>query len=231
MLSAGALAAVLLAQPAPRRVDLLVTGGAVLTMDPAHRIIERGLVAIAGGRIVDVGPQSDLAARYTSARVIDATGRAVVPGLINLHTHSSMIFFRGLADDYSLATWGLALVGLHRDFDELPGFRLAADRLACLEMLRNGTTTFVEMYHHPELVASVASQAGMRALVTLRLPFAKDSFDRGKAEAEFDHLYRDWDGKDSLITVALAAHAPHTVPEAVLRFTADLARRRQAPPV
>ena len=229
MLSAGALAAVLLAQPAPRRVDLLVTGGAVLTMDPAHRIIERGLVAIAGGRIVDVGPQSDLAPRYTSTRVIDATGRAVVPGLINLHTHSSMIFFRGLADDYSLATWGLALVGLHRDFDELPGFRLAADRLACLEMLRNGTTTFVEMYHHPELVASVASQAGMRALVTLRLPFAKDSFDRGKAEAEFDHLYRDWDGKDSLITVGLAAHAPHTVPEEVLRFTAHLARRRQAP--
>jgi 5-methylthioadenosine/S-adenosylhomocysteine deaminase len=223
------LAAALLAQQAPRRVDLLVRGGAVLTMDPAHRIIERGLVAIAGGRIVEVGPQAELAPRYVSARVIDATGRAVLPGLINLHTHSSMIFFRGLADDYSLATWGQALVGLHRDFDEMPGFRLAADRLACLEMLRNGATTFVEMYHHPELVAAVASQAGMRALVTLRLPFAKDRFDPTQAEAEFDRLYRDWNGKDSLITVGLAAHAPHTVPEEVLRFTAELARRRQAP--
>ena len=229
VLLAAVLAGTLFAQQAPRRVDLLVRGGTVLTMDPAHRIIERGLVAIDGGRIVEVGTQADLAPRYTAARVIDATGRAVMPGLINLHTHSSMIFFRGLADDYSLATWGQALVGLHRDFDEMPGFRLAADRLACLEMLRNGATTFVEMYHHPELVAAVASQAGMRALVTLRLPFARDRFDRAQAEAEFDRLYRDWNGKDSLITVGLAAHAPHTVPEDVLRFTAELARRRRVP--
>jgi 5-methylthioadenosine/S-adenosylhomocysteine deaminase len=223
------IAAVLCGQPSPRRVDIIVRGGAVLTMDPSHRIIDPGLVAIAGGRIVEVGPAAELAPRYTAARVIDAKGRAVLPGLINLHTHSSMIFLRGLADDYSLATWGQALAGLHGDFDELPGFRLAADRLACLEMLRSGATTFVEMYHRPELVAAVASQSGMRAFVTLRLPFAKDRFDPAKAEAEFDRLYHDWNGKDSLITVGLAAHAPHTVPTEVLRFTADLARRRQAP--
>src|SRR5258707_6982401 len=162
MLSAGALAAVLLAQPAPRRVDLLVTGGAVLTMDPAHRIIERGLVAIAGGRIVDVGPQSDLAPRYTSARVIDATGRAVLPGLINLHTHSSMIFFRGLADDYDLATWGEALGPLHLKFDNEPGIQEAADRLACLEMMKSGTTTFVAIYHNPDVMSRVTAAAGMR---------------------------------------------------------------------
>jgi 5-methylthioadenosine/S-adenosylhomocysteine deaminase len=223
------IAAVLCGQPSPRRVDIIVRGGAVLTMDPLHRIIDPGLVAIAGGRIVEVGPAAELAPRYTAARVIDTQGRAVLPGLINLHTHSSMIFLRGLADDYSLATWGQALAGLHGDFDELPGFRLAADRLACLEMLRSGATTFVEMYHRPELVAAVASQSGMRAFVTLRLPFAKDRFDPAKAEAEFDRLYHDWNGKDSLITVGLAAHAPHTVPTEVLRFTADLARRRQAP--
>ena len=223
------LAASLCAQPAPRRVALLVRGGAVLTMDPAHRIVENGLVAIAAGRIVEVGPQADLAPRYTSAKVIDATGRAVLPGLINLHTHSSMIFFRGMADDYSLATWGQALAGPHRDFDELPGFRLAADRLACLEMLRSGTTTFVEMYHYPELVAAVAAEAGMRALVTLRLPFARDRFDHALAEEAFDRLYRDWNGKGSLITVGLAAHAPHTVPEEVLRFTGELGQRRHVP--
>jgi 5-methylthioadenosine/S-adenosylhomocysteine deaminase len=178
---------------------------------------------------VAVGPADELGPRYTAARTIDAKGRAVLPGLINLHTHSAMILMRGLADDGNLATWGMALMGLHRDFDEQPGYRLAADRLACLEMLRSGTTTFVEMYHHPELVAEVASQAGMRALVTLRLPFARDKFDRAAAEAEFDQLHRDWDGKAGLITVGLAAHAPNTVPTDVLRFTAELAKRRKAP--
>ena len=62
-----------------------------------------------------------------------------------------MILFRGLADDYSLATWGQALAPLHRDYDEVRGLRLAADRLAVLEMLKSGTNTFVEMYHHPEM--------------------------------------------------------------------------------
>ena len=108
-------------------------------------------------RILDIGSDADLSPRYQAARVIDATGRAILPGLINLHTHSSMILFRGLADDYSLATWGEALAPLHREFDETPGLRLAADRLAVLAILKSGTTTFVEMYHYPEMVAAVAS--------------------------------------------------------------------------
>ena len=224
----GCFAAVLLSGQAPRHADLMVRGGTVLTMDPEHRIISAGFVAIENSRIIAVGPL-DQAGSFAADRVIDATGRAVLPGLINLHTHSSMILLRGLGDDYSLATWGQALTSLHRDFDEMPGFRLAADRLACLEMLRSGTTMFVEMYYRPDLVASVASQSGMRAMVTLRLPFSKDTIDRPAAEAAFDKLYRDWNGKDSLITVGLAAHAPYSVPTEVLRFTADLARKRQVP--
>jgi 5-methylthioadenosine/S-adenosylhomocysteine deaminase len=160
--------------------------------------------------------------------VIDATSRVVMPGLINLHTHSSMILLRGLADDYSLSSWGMALAPLHRAFDAAPGYQEAADRQACLEMLKGGTTTFVEMYHHPEIVADVATKAGLRAMVTLRLPFEKDHFDSAKAEEEFDKLYRAWHGKP-LITVGLAAHAPYTVPTEVLRFTAQLANKRDVP--
>lgn len=221
-------AAMLLAFQAPRRVDLIVRGGAVVTLNASRQVIESGCVAISDGRILDIGSDADLSPRYQAARVIDATGRAILPGLINLHTHSSMILFRGLADDYSLATWGEALAPLHREFDDTPGLRLAADRLAVLEMLKSGTTTFVEMYHHPEMVAAVASEAGLRALVTLRLPFEKDHFDTAKAEGEFDRLYRDWNGKSGVM-VGLAAHAPHTVPAEVLRFTAGLAQRRNVP--
>ena len=99
----GCFAAVLLSGQAPRHADLMVRGGTVLTMDPEHRIIGAGFVAIENSRIIAVGPL-DQAGSFTADRVIDATGRAVLPGLINLHTQSSMILMRGLADDYSLAT-------------------------------------------------------------------------------------------------------------------------------
>ncbi|HYL39496.1 MAG TPA: amidohydrolase [Bryobacteraceae bacterium] len=227
LLAAGVLVPILGFQP-PRRVDLIVRGGTVVTMNSDHNIIPDGLIAVTDGRILDIGAEASLSQRYTADKVIDAASRVVMPGLINLHTHSSMILFRGLADDYSLATWGEALAPLHRQFDEAPGFQEAADRLACLEMLKAGTTTFVEMYHHPDIVAGVAAQAGLRAMVTLRLPFDRDGFDKAKAEAEFDKLYRAWNGK-SLITVGLAAHAPYTVPTDVLRFTAELANRRDVP--
>jgi 5-methylthioadenosine/S-adenosylhomocysteine deaminase len=215
---------VLAFQPS-RHVDLIVRNGAVVTMNRDHQIVERGFIAIADGRIVDIGSEAALAQRYTADKVIDAASRVVMPGLINLHTHSSMILLRGVADDYSLSTWGQALAPLHREFDEAPGYQDTADKLACLEMLKGGTTTFVEMYHHPEILAAVASQAGLRAIVTLRLPFEKDRFDAARAEKEFDQLYRAWNGK-SLITVGLAAHAPYTVPTNVLRFTSELAGRR-----
>ncbi|HEV2706508.1 MAG TPA: hypothetical protein VGV59_11325, partial [Pyrinomonadaceae bacterium] len=70
-----------------RRVDLLVRGGTVVTMDGERRVFEDGAVAVAGGRIVAVGRRADIERRYTAAEVIDAAGRAVIPGLINGHTH------------------------------------------------------------------------------------------------------------------------------------------------
>lgn len=217
------------AQNGPQRVDLLVHRGTVVTMDPARRVIEDGAVAIAGDRIVAVGAAAELDRRYSAGKVVDALGKIVLPGLINLHTHSSMIFYRGLVDDYSLDTWGQVLGPLHGN-DDRPGFRRWADAVACLEMLKRGTTTFVEMYYYPELVAEIAKNAGLRAIVTLRLPFdrASGTFDSHQAEAEFEKLYRAWKG-DPLITPGLAAHAPHTVPTDVVRFTKQLADKYDVP--
>lgn len=213
-----------------RSIDLLVRGGAVVTMDPGRRIIEDGAVAISGDRIAEVGDASDLDSRYTARKVVNARGKIVLPGLINLHTHSSMIFFRGLVDDDSLDTWGRALRPLHDNNDDRPGFKRWADAVACLEMLMRGTTTFVEMYHNPELVADVAKGAGLRTVVTLRLPFEQGSgrFIPQQAEREFEKFYRAW-RSDRLVTPGLAVHAPHTVPTEVVRFTKQLADRYDVP--
>src|SRR2546423_10367801 len=88
-----------------RRVDLIVSGGTVVTMDRERRVIEDGAVAVERGRIVAVGKRSEIASQFTAREVIDATGRAVIPGLINGHTHVPMTLFRGIADDLDLNEW------------------------------------------------------------------------------------------------------------------------------
>ena len=87
-------------------VDLLVTGGTVVTVDDRWNVFEAGFVAIRDGRIVEVGDAALLETRsYRAADVVDARGKAILPGLVNTHTHVPMVLFRGLADDLELEDW------------------------------------------------------------------------------------------------------------------------------
>ncbi|HEV2664670.1 MAG TPA: amidohydrolase family protein, partial [Blastocatellia bacterium] len=87
-------------------VDLLIVGGAVVTMNSDRRVFENGFVAVRGGRVFDVGDAADLKARgYKAGQSIDARGKVVLPGLINAHTHIPMTLFRGVADDLDLQDW------------------------------------------------------------------------------------------------------------------------------
>src|SRR5262245_58173746 len=87
------------------RVDLLLLGGTIVTMDQQRRVIEDGAIAIAGGRIAAVGTRSEIQPKFKSRQTIDTSGRLILPGLINGHTHIPMTLFRGLADDLDLQEW------------------------------------------------------------------------------------------------------------------------------
>ncbi|NPA26239.1 MAG: amidohydrolase family protein, partial [Chloroflexi bacterium] len=98
-------------------VDRLITQGIVLTMDPQWRQFEPGAVAIQGDRIVDVGPASELEARYEAREVVRAPGKVIMPGLVNAHTHVPMTLLRGLADDLRLDVWLLGyMMPVEREF-------------------------------------------------------------------------------------------------------------------
>ena len=88
--------------PAQEKVDLLITGGTVITMDAQRRVLEDGAIAIRADSIVAVGARTELEAKYAAAKAINARGAMVMPGLINGHTHAAMSLFRGIADDLSL---------------------------------------------------------------------------------------------------------------------------------
>jgi hypothetical protein len=93
------------AAPPREKIDLLIRGGTILTIDSQDRIIENGAVAIRGDQIVAVGTSSELDSRYKAGRTINAGGRLVMPGLVNAHNHAPMVLFRGIADDLALMDW------------------------------------------------------------------------------------------------------------------------------
>ncbi|MBV9496090.1 MAG: amidohydrolase family protein, partial [Acidobacteria bacterium] len=123
-----------------READILITGGTVLTM--AGPNIDRGSVAITDGRIVAVGPSSEIDKQYTAKTVINAKGMAITPGFVNAHTHVPMVLFRGIADDRELMDWlhNFIFPAEAKNVDR--EFVKWGTRLGALEMIQSGTTTF-----------------------------------------------------------------------------------------
>jgi 5-methylthioadenosine/S-adenosylhomocysteine deaminase len=123
--------------------DLLVTNGIVLQMDAQNTQIKNGAVAVVKDRIVAVGSKEEFA-DWNTARVIDAEGGIIMPGLVNAHTHAAMTCFRGLADDLPLMTWlNEHIFPAESRLDEETVYR--GSLLACAEMIRSGTTCFCDM--------------------------------------------------------------------------------------
>lgn len=197
---------------AAERVDIIIRGGTVVTMDGSARLIEGGAVALKGDRIVAVGTAEEFAAKYSAARVINAAGKVVMPGLINTHTHVPMVLFRGIADDLLLMEWLQKYIfpAEAKNVDE-PFVRWGA-RLGCLEMIQGGTTTYVDMYYFEDAIADETARAGMRAvlgetLIDFPAPDNK-TWDAGMTYVE--QFAAKWKGH-ALITPAIAPHAPYTV--------------------
>ncbi len=211
-------------------VDLLLAGGTVVTMDQGFRVVEDGAVAVKGERIVAVGPAPELRARYTPARAIDTSGRIVMPGLVNTHSHVPMTLLRGVADDVELMVWLTKYIWPAEAAHVTPEFVTWGTRLAAWEMIRTGTTTFSDMYFYEDQVAEAAKQAGLRGFCAATVmdhpvPGLKDA-EEGLRVAEA--FLKKWSG-DPLIVPALGPHAAYTVgPETLLRVKA-LADRYQAP--
>src|SRR5436190_1246988 len=147
-LIAAAVAALAAWQPSQRRtVSLVVANGTVVTVDAARRVIPHGAVAIDGRDIVAIGTADAIAAAYRGRDTIDAAGSVIMPGLVNTHTHAPMVLFRGLADDLALMDWLQKYIFPAEAKTVSPEFVRAGTRLAALEMIESGTTTYADMYY------------------------------------------------------------------------------------
>src|SRR5678809_1694477 len=129
-----------------RQVSLVITNGIVVTVDGGNRIISPGAVAIDGTDIVAVDTADNVRREFRGRQTIDATGEVVMPGLVNTHTHAPMVLYRGLADDLALDQWLTKYIFPAEAKTVSPEFVRAGTRLAALEMIESGTTTYADMY-------------------------------------------------------------------------------------
>ncbi len=210
--------------------DLLITGGTVVTMDASHRVLEDGAVAVHEAQIVAVGPRADLEARYPSARRIDAHGRIVLPGFINTHTHAAMSLLRGIANDLTLEDWLSNHIFPAEKLNVTEDFCVWGTRLAALEMIEGGTTTFADMYYFEDAVARETKAAGLRGVLgesVIDFP-VPDSPSVDQSLAQIEKYLERWKG-DPMIRAAVAPHSPYTCSAGTLQRAAALARRFGAP--
>src|SRR5882724_4874032 len=219
-----------LAQKRKTIVDLIVRGGTVVTTDGSRRVIETGGVAIKAGRIVAVDKTAAIDRSYAAREVVNATGKVVIPGLINGHTHVPMTLFRGLADDLDLQEWLTKYIFPAEAKNVNEEFVRVGTRLGLAEMIRNGTTTYCDMYYFEDAIADETFKAGMRGVLgetVIDFPVA-DNKTNEQAMAYVEKFVSHWQGND-LIIPAIAPHAPYTVSEEHLKAVRAFSDRTGAP--
>ncbi|MEK7408362.1 MAG: amidohydrolase [Acidobacteriota bacterium] len=229
-LGRGLFAGLFLSAALWAQADWILTARYVLTMDPQRRVIENGAVAVRGERIVAVGPRAEIERGFKAKRRLDRPGDLLAPGLVNAHTHAPMSLMRGLADDMRLQDW------LEKYIFPAEAKNVNADyvrwgtRLACLEMMLSGTTTYADMYYFEDVVAEATREAGLRAVLgetIIGFP-APDAKTPAEALAFTDRFIQRFRG-DPLITPAPAPHALYTNSEETLRAARALANRYGVP--
>jgi 5-methylthioadenosine/S-adenosylhomocysteine deaminase len=211
-------------------IDLILTNATIVTMDGDGTVLRDGAVAIDGRAIVAVGAASELAERYSARETIDCSGCAILPGLINAHAHVPMSLLRGLVADVQLDVWLLGYMFPVESKFVTPEFSYVGTRLSCAEMLKSGTTTFVDMYYFEDEVARAADEAGIRAICgqsVMRFPTPDaPSYDQGLEYART--FMQKWQGHERIIAT-IAPHAPYTCTDEIYEAATELAREFDTP--
>ena len=210
-------------------VDTLIEARWIIPVHP-HGVFDHHALVVDRGVIQAMLPIADAHTRYNPRRRLVLDRHALIPGLINLHTHAAMTLMRGLADDRALMAWLKEHIWPVEMREASPAFVYDGTLLACAEMLRGGVTLFNDMYFFPGGAADAAIAAGMRAMLGMIVvdfpsPYAADALDYlTKGMAARDQL-RD----QPLVSFCFAPHAPYSVSDKALAQVATYANELDVP--
>jgi 5-methylthioadenosine/S-adenosylhomocysteine deaminase len=209
---------------------LLINARWVVPVAPAGGALERHAVAVRDGLIEAVLPIAEAAQRYAGYARVDLPGHALIPGLVNAHTHAAMTLLRGIGDDLPLMRWLQEHVWPAEQKHVSPQFVKDGTLIACAEMLRGGVTCMNDMYFFPEAALEAVLESGMRAalgLIAVEFPSAYAA-DPDQYLAKGLALRDEW-REHPRLSFCLAPHAPYTVSDATFRKVAQLANELDLP--
>ena len=210
--------------------DTVIEARWIIPVEPHGVVLDDHAVAIAGDRIAAVLPQDEMRRRCKAGRTLDLSTHALLPGLVNLHTHAAMTLMRGLADDLRLKDWLEKHIWPAEARHVSAQFVYDGTLLACSEMLRGGITCFNDMYFFPEMAGRAALDAAIRAvlgIVLIEIPtvYAADAQDYlRKGLAMRDELK-----SEPLLSFCMAPHAPYTVSDRSFEQILTLSEQLQIP--
>ena len=214
---------------APRQIDLRIDAGWIIPVEPPGILIGYALI-VDGGRIVALLPASDAESAYAPRRHHKLPAHAVIPGLVNAHTHTAMTLMRGVADDIALKSWLEEHIWPLEARFLSPEFVHDGTEAGAAEMLRGGVTCCNDMYFYPDAAARAYESAGMRAMLGLPVldfptPYAADA----DACLQQGLAARDQFLHSPLLSFSLAPHAPYTVSDASWAKVVMFARQLDLP--
>jgi len=212
------------------KIDSLIHASWIIQVDPDNRVLHDHVLAIRDGRILDILPSAEANTKYRAVVEHHLPEHALIPGLINAHTHAAMCLLRGLADDMPLMKWLHQYIWPAESRWISEEFVRDGSLLAIAEMLRGGTTCFNDMYFYPEITGRVAATAGIRATLGLILV----DFPSAWAQNADEYLRKGIEVHDEfrhhpLIRTAFAPHAPYSVSDAPLERVRIMTDELQIP--
>lgn len=211
-------------------VDSLIHARWIIPVEPANTVYENYAIAIKDDKIAAILPSADADKKFTATEEHILGQHALIPGLINAHTHAAMTLFRGLSNDLPLMEWLNNHIWPAEQKWVNHEFVNDGTELAVAEMIRGGTTCFNDMYFFPDQTAEVCANVGMRVVVGLILidfptAWANDA-DEYLLKGELVHdTYRH----NPLVNTAFAPHAPYTVSDEPLKRVNILAEELDIP--
>lgn len=221
-----------LSRPAARMQapDFLILPRWILPVEPAGAVLEDHALAVRGERISALLPCAEARRRWPQAKRVQRPDHALIPGLVNAHTHAGMTLLRGLADDLTLEAWLENHIWPAEARHLSEDYVRAGTELALVEMVRSGTTCFADMYFFPDIGVEVARSRGVRMAVGLPMidfptAWAQDREASLRKNAELYGRYRGEPG----ISFTMAPHAPYSVDDSGLALCAELAEERDIP--
>lgn len=196
----------------PVKIDTILSARWIIPVEPAETVLQDHAIAIDKGIIVAILPVAEANEKFTPNERVSLGNHALIPGLVNLHTHAAMTLMRGLADDLSLMEWLNDHIWPAESRHVSADYVFDGTRLACAEMIRGGITSFNDMYFFPEAAAEAAIAAGIRAaigMIVIDFPsaYASDTEDYLSKGLALREKYQ----QHPQLSFCFAPHASYTV--------------------